>query len=149
MAQTTLNYPNNRNLFSTNYLESLVKENPEWKEDVTDAFNRVKKVYISRKENWNRMDESMLEMFLIRPILIDALGHRFVPQAKVELGARRPDYAFFENDGMLSEALEKKGIDDFYLKAVAVGDAKRWKTSLDKKVREPKVRSSSRTRASR
>ncbi|MBU4075506.1 MAG: N-6 DNA methylase, partial [Euryarchaeota archaeon] len=138
MAQTTLNYLNNRNLFSTHYLESLVKENPEWKEDVTDAFNRAKKLFNSRKESWSRMDESMLEMFLIRPILKDALGHHFVPQAKVELGARRPDYAFFENDGILSEALEKKGFDDFYLKAVAVGDAKSWKTSLDKKVKGAK-----------
>ncbi len=85
MAQTTLNYLNNRNLFSTHYLESLVKENPEWNEDVTDAFNLAKKLFNSRKESWNRMDESMLEMFLIRPILKDALGHHFVPQAKVEL----------------------------------------------------------------
>lgn len=138
MAQTTLNYLNNRNLFSTHYLESLVKENPEWKEDITDAFNQAKKLYNSRKESWSRMDESMLEMFLIRPILKEALGYHFVPQAKVELGARRPDYAFFENDGILSEAIEKKGIDDFYLKAVAVGDAKSWKTSLDKKVKGAK-----------
>ncbi len=138
MAQTTLNYLYNRNLFSTHYLESLVKENPEWKEDVTDSFDRAKKIYNSRKESWNRMDESMLEEFLIRPILKVALGHYFVPQAKVELGSRRPDYAFFENDAILNEALEKKGIDDLYLKAVAVGDAKSWKTSLDKKVKGAK-----------
>jgi len=56
----------------------------------------------------------------------------------VELGARRPDYAFFENDTILNEALEKKGIDDLYLKAIAVGDAKSWKTSLDKKVKGAK-----------
>lgn len=109
MAQTTLNYLNNMNLFSNHYLESLVKENPEWKEDIMDAFNRAKKLFNSRKERWNRMDESMLEEFLIRPILKEALGHHFVLQAKVELGARRPDYAFFENDGILNEVLEKKG----------------------------------------
>ncbi|GFO97948.1 hypothetical protein ig2599ANME_2159 [groundwater metagenome] len=34
--------------------------------------------------------------------------------------------------------MKKKGIDDFYLKAVAVGDAKSWKTSLDKKVKGAK-----------
>lgn len=138
MAQTTLNYLQNRNLFSTHYLESLIKENPEWNEDVIDAFNRAKKLYNSRKESWNRMDESMLEEFLIRPLLKEVLGHHFVPQAKVELGAKRPDYAFFENDVVLNEALGKKGIDDFYLKAIAVGDAKSWKTSLDKKVKGAK-----------
>jgi type I restriction-modification system DNA methylase subunit len=135
LAQTTLNYLNNRNLFSTHYLESLIKENPEWKEDVTDAFNRAKKLFNSRKESWSRMDESMLEMFLIRPILREVLGHHFVPQAKVEKSAKRPDYAFFESEIVLNEVLEKKGIDDLYLKAVAVGDAKSWKTSLDKKVK--------------
>lgn len=66
------------------------------------------------------MDESMLEEFLIRPLLKQVLGHHFVPQAKVELGAKRPDYAFFENDIHWKEALGKKGIDDFYLKARAV-----------------------------
>ena len=64
MAQTTLNYLQNRNLFSNHYLETLVKEKPEWKEEVTDAFNRAKKIYNSRTE-WNRMGESMLEEFLM------------------------------------------------------------------------------------
>ncbi len=116
----------------------LVKENPEWEEDVTEAFNRAKKLYDSRKESWSRMDESMLEEFLIRPFLKDVLGHHFVPQAKVEQGSKRPDYAFFENEADVTEAFEKKGIEDFYKKAVALGDAKSWKTSLDKKVKGAK-----------
>jgi len=58
LAQTTLNYLYNRNLFSNHYLESLVKENPGWNEDVTYSFDRAKKIYNSRKESWNRMDES-------------------------------------------------------------------------------------------
>ena len=59
-------------------------------------------------------------------------------KAKVELGAKRPDYAFFENEVTLNEVFEKKGIDDLYLKALALGDAKSWKTSLDKKAKEAK-----------
>jgi len=82
----------------------LVKENQEWKEEVTDAFNRAKKIYNSRTE-WNRMGESMLEEFLIRPIFKNVLGHHFVPQAKVEQNSKRPDYAFFENETDLNEAL--------------------------------------------
>ena len=82
MAQTTLNYLQNRNLFSNHYLETLIKEKPEW----------------------NRMGESMLEEFMIRPILNKVLGHHFVPQAKVEQNAKRPDYAFFENEIDLNEA---------------------------------------------
>ncbi len=138
MSQTTLNYLQNRNLFSTHYLESLIKENPEWNEDVTDTFNRAKKIYESRKESWNRMDESMLEEFLIRPILKNVLGHYYVPQVKVDQSAKRPDYAFFENENNQNEAFEKKGIEDSYQKAIALGDAKSWKTSLDKKAKEAK-----------
>lgn len=134
MAQTTLNYLQNRNLFSTHYLESLIYGNPEWNEDVKNAFNQAKKLYDSRK-SWSHMDESMLEEFLIRPLLKQVLGHHFIPQAKVELSAKRPDYAFFQNDVHLNEALVNKGTDDIYLKAIAVGDAKSWKTSLDKKVK--------------
>ncbi len=134
MAQTTLNYLQNRNLFSTYYLESLINDNPEWNEDVTDAFNRAKKIYNSRTE-WNRMGESMLEEFLIRPILKNVLGHYFIPQAKVELSSKRPDYAFFETENDLNEAFKNNGTDDFYLKATALGEAKSWKTSLDKKVK--------------
>ena len=50
------------------------------------------------------MGESMLEEFMIRPILNKVLGHHFVPQAKVEQNAKRPDYAFFENEIDLNEA---------------------------------------------
>ena len=133
MTQTTLNYLQNRNLFSNHYLESLIVDEPVWQEDVTEAFNRIKEIYHSRKDAWRNMDESMLEQFLIKPILEEVLGHHFIPQAKVEKGSRRPDYAFFENDDALSEALEKKGSDDLYLRAISVGDAKRWRVSLDKK----------------
>ena len=135
LAQTTLNYLQNRNLFSNHYLESLIKDSPEWNEDVSQAFAQAKEIYDSRRDSWKNLDESMLEQFLIKPILEEVLGHHYIPQAKVEKGSRRPDYAFFENDAALSEALENKETDDIYLKAIAVGDAKRWKVLLDKKVK--------------
>jgi len=135
LAQTTPNYLQNRNLFSNHYLGSLIKDIPEWNEDVDQAFARAKEIYDRRRDSWKNLDESMLEQFLIKPILEEVLGHHYIPQAKVEKGSRRPDYAFFENDAALSEALEHKGSDDLYLKAIAVGDAKRWKVLLDKKVK--------------
>jgi hypothetical protein len=104
LTQTTLNYLQNRNLFSNHYLESLIIDEPVWQEDVTEAFDRVKEIYSSRKDSWRNMDESMLEQFLIKPILEQVLGHHYIPQAKVEKGSRRPDYAFFENDTTLSES---------------------------------------------
>ena len=135
LAQTTLNHLQNRNLFSNHYLESFIKDSPEWNEDVGQAFARAKEIYERRRDSWKNIDESMLEQFLIKPILEEVLGHHYIPQAKVEKGSMRPDYAFFENDADLSEALENKETDDLYLKAIAVGDAKRWKVLLDKKVK--------------
>ena len=135
LAQTTLNHLQNRNLFSNHYLGSLIKDSPEWNEDVGQAFARAKEIYDRRRDSWKNLDESMLEQFLIKPILEEVLGHYYIPQAKVEKGSRRPDYAFFGNDAALSEALEHKESDDLYLKAIAVGDAKRWKVLLDKKVK--------------
>ena len=135
LAQLTLNYLQNRNLFSNHYLESLIKDSPEWNEDVGQAFALAKEIYDRRRDSWKKLDESMLEQFLIKPIFEEVLGHHYIPQAKVEKGSRRPDYAFFENDAALSEALEHKETDDLYLKAIAVGDAKRWKVLLDKKVK--------------
>jgi type I restriction-modification system DNA methylase subunit len=135
LAQTTLNHLQNRNLFSNHYLESLIKDSSEWNEDVGQAFVRAKEIYNRRRDSWKNLDESMLEQFLIKPILEEVLEHHYIPQAKVEKGSRRPDYAFFENDAALSEALEHKESDDLYLKAIAVGDAKRWKVLLDKKVK--------------
>ncbi len=46
--------------------------------------------------------------------------------------ARVPDYAFFSNDDSRDEAYQLQGTQDFYLKAIAVGDAKAWNISLDK-----------------
>ena len=135
MVQTTLTCLQNRNLFSNHYLESLIKVDPVWEEDVTEAFNQAKEIYNSRKESWKNMDEPMLEKFMVMPILEEVLGHYFIPQAKVGKGSRRPDYAFFENDNIRNEALEHKESEDLYLRAIAVGDAKRWRVSLDKKVK--------------
>jgi hypothetical protein len=73
LAQTTLNYLHNRNLFSNHYLESLIKDSPEWNNDVGQAFARAKEIYDRRRDSWKNLDESMLEQFLIKPILEDVL----------------------------------------------------------------------------
>ena len=135
MTQITLNYLQNRNLFSNHYLESLIQDDPLWNEDVTDAFNQAKKIYNTRKGSWKNINESMLEDFLIKPILKKVLGHYVIPQARVERGSRRPDYAFYESENDRTEAFENIESNDLYLKAMAVGDAKRWKISLDKKAK--------------
>jgi len=60
LAQTTLNHLQNRNLFSNHYLGLLIKDSPEWNEDVGQAFARAKEIYDSRRDSWKNLDESML-----------------------------------------------------------------------------------------
>jgi cysteinyl-tRNA synthetase len=72
LIQTTLNYLQNRNLFSNHYLESLIKDDPVWNDDVTDAFNQAKKIYNTRKGSWKNINESMLED-LNTPAVVDKL----------------------------------------------------------------------------
>ena len=134
MVQLSIDFLRNSNLFSTHYLESLIQQNPEWKDDyaVKEGFDTISKIYKHRKDQLPGLPEAQLEEYFIKPIL-KALGHHYGVQAKVDASAKRPDYAFFPDESALNEALDNQGKDDFYMKAVAIGDAKSWKTSLDKK----------------
>jgi hypothetical protein len=71
-----------------------------------------------------------LEENFIRPVL-RILGHYFGVQGKVAGKDRTPDYAFFLDQESLNLAEAHPG-EDYYRRAVAVGDAKSWKIPLDK-----------------
>jgi len=121
----------NSNLFSNHYLEKLVRISPEWREaDPSDAFRAIKELYERKARVLENYNESQLEENFIRPVL-RILGHHFGVQGKVSGKDRTPDYAFFPDQESLDEAEARPG-EDYYKKAVAVGDAKSWKISLDK-----------------
>ncbi|MEI6103765.1 MAG: N-6 DNA methylase [Methanothrix sp.] len=121
----------NSNLFSNHYLESLVKDNPEWREaEPEEAFARIKELYERKARVLENYNESQLEENFIRPVL-RILGHYFGVQGKVLGKDRTPDYAFYPDEPSREEA-EAHPADDYYRRAVAVGDAKSWKISLDK-----------------
>jgi hypothetical protein len=63
--------------------------------------------------------------------VLRALGHHFGVQGKVSGADRTPDYAFFPDVESLNQA-EACPREHYYRRAVAVGDAKSWKVSLDK-----------------
>jgi len=52
-------------------------------------------------------------------------------------GIRRPDYAFFSSPEVRQEAESHKGQPEFFRNALAIGDAKAWERSLDKRVKGP------------
>jgi type I restriction-modification system DNA methylase subunit len=128
---------NNSNLFSNHYLERLVMRTPEWEdvEELDRIYSEIKELLIRRLEVFKSYNEAQLENALIKPIL-SALGHHFEVQEKVAKGQHTPDYGFFPDKKTLNESHLNKA--DFYAKALAVGDAKRWTISLDKNQQKAK-----------
>lgn len=125
---------NNSNLFSNHYLGKLIQANPEWYEEagLEDVFQRISDLFQRKSKVLENYNESQLEENFIRPVL-RILGHFFGVQGKVQKRDRTPDYAFFPDQESLNEADASLGADDYYKRAVAVGDAKSWKVSLDKR----------------
>ncbi|MCX6677623.1 MAG: N-6 DNA methylase [Methanothrix sp.] len=123
----------NSNLFSNHYLESLVMDSAQWREadaDAAPAFSAINDLYLRKMRVLENYNESQLEENFIRPVL-RILGHYFGVQGKVLGKDRTPDYAFYPDEPSREEA-EAHPADDYYRRAVAVGDAKSWKISLDK-----------------
>jgi hypothetical protein len=116
--------------------------NPEWEGEeeeegevgLAEAFDEIKEALCTRINIVRRYSEAELEEFLIRPVFV-ILGHHFSLQQKVSRNQHFPDYGFFPDTRSLEEAYAQKetGTADFYREAIAVGDAKRWMVSLDKK----------------
>ena len=121
----------NSNLFSNHYLEKQVIDSAEWRETQPEqAFAEIKELYQRKARVLENYNESQLEENFIRPML-RILGHYFGVQGKVLGKDRTPDYAFFPDEQSREEAEAQPG-DDYYRRAVAVGDAKSWKIQLDK-----------------
>ncbi|TFH51595.1 MAG: class I SAM-dependent DNA methyltransferase, partial [Methanothrix sp.] len=121
----------NSNLFSNHYLERLVKDCAQWQEaEPEEAFAQIKELYERKARVLENYNESQLEENFIRPML-RILGHYFGVQGKVLGKDRTPDYAFFPDQKSQDQAEAQPG-EDYYRRAVAVGDAKSWKIQLDK-----------------
>jgi len=128
---------NNKNLFSTHYLDKRLKESEEWnkEEKARTAYDQIKKIHSEKKDRIQTYtgNEAQLEEDFIRPVL-RALSHVFGVQATIKKNAYRPDYGFFECKEDLDEAFKNKDSLGFYKGAIAVGDAKAWDKPLDKKL---------------
>ncbi|OPX80448.1 MAG: hypothetical protein A4E45_00068 [Methanosaeta sp. PtaB.Bin039] len=124
---------NNHGLFSNHYLETQIPKTSEWKENekAQIIFNKINEYYQQKREALAAYKEEQLEDNFIRPVLKE-LGHIFAIRGKVAESARVPDYAFFSSEGSRDEAYQFQGTQDFYQRAIAVGDAKAWNISLDK-----------------
>lgn len=125
---------NNSSLFSNHYLENMIQTTPEWSDDarLSQTYTRIKEILDRKGKNFERYVEADLEHNWIRPVF-DILGHHYGVQESLHNDPLKPDYAFFHDKETLDEAYAlEKGSEDFYKKAVAVGDAKAWNVLLDK-----------------
>jgi len=135
-VQTELQPLTNRDLFSNYYLENLLPETDTWQsvddEEIRKTFKNVKEIYEETKESFDSQSESSLQGWYIEPIL-EELGFVLASEETVERSGRQPDLALFKDKKALDEAFEKKDEDDFYKRAISLGEAKRWDRNLDKR----------------
>ena len=127
----------NRNLFSDHFLRIVLPGREAWEveqDKVKLAMQAVTNLYAGREDEWSSSNEAQLEDKLIR-LALQALGHHFEVQPSLPTAdtVSRPDYAFFRTDEERQRAKkEHEGEVEYFEKAIAIGDAKRWDRPLDK-----------------
>ncbi|MDP8241328.1 MAG: TaqI-like C-terminal specificity domain-containing protein [Candidatus Hatepunaea meridiana] len=136
---------NNHGLFADHYLEDLgrLRSLEEWNsaKGVGEAFQKILQMYNHNAVRFDdETNEPQTERDFIQPVLNILWsdkdeGDCYEVQAPIPNinGHRRPDWAFFRNPADRQNAEPQKGKLDYWKNIPALGDAKRWKASLDKK----------------
>jgi hypothetical protein len=123
----------NKGLFSDDYLKYRLTEPsqyPEWGEDVTQARERLRGLYESKKEYLDGLNEAQTENEFLDEAL-EVLGHAFVKQTRTRDGSR-PDYALFGDVSAKDAALRVQGDPTkLYATSLAVAEGKYWGRNLD------------------
>jgi len=135
---------NNSSLFTDYYLAELLKDDSFFQRSkgrAREAWEAIKAQYEKEKELLPEANEAETERRFIRPVL-NIVGYKDLyslqPPVPSPEGIRRPDFAFFASREDLEEAEKHlKGKPEYFAKALAVGDAKHWERSLDKKIKGP------------
>jgi len=131
MTQIAINSVNNKNLFSNYYLDNLIENIPEWKnDDHKDAFQRIKKIYNAESAFLETLNEKQLEQRFFGPIF-KILNHTVEVNESTKF-QEFPDYALFPNRESLDDAHRNKDFSSFYKNAYAIGEVKRWGIELDR-----------------
>ncbi|QSV54988.1 MAG: N-6 DNA methylase [Dolichospermum sp. UKL201] len=124
----------NKPLFSQHYLDYRIQECPEWQLDIKLDFEKLNKLYLSKKAILPTLNEAQTEDVFIKPVL-DILGFSNIPQV-VTRGkgrAERPDYALFANENERDIAYSLQSHETaFYNKVLVIAEAKYWERPLSK-----------------
>lgn len=124
----------NKPLFSSHYLEFYLPESPEWQLDPSPIFERLKSLYLAKKDLLPSLNEAQTEEEFIKPAL-EILGFSYIPQiiTKGKGRAERPDYALFADPAQKSAAYSEQNNESvFYRQVVAIAEAKYWERPLSK-----------------
>lgn len=131
MTQTSLTALRNNNLFSQYYLDTYLKQSPEWKkEDHVAVFEQIKTLYTREAAFLETLNEKQLEERFFKPVFT-LLGFEFEVTEKTR-SREFPDYAFFSDRKARDDAHKDKDQRDFFTNAIAIGEVKQWKIDLDK-----------------
>lgn len=132
-----LQFLNNQNLFSNNYLEHRLPVISLWKgqkEKVAGVFEAIKKSYEAAKAlKPVSGQEADLEDKFIRPAL-KALGYDYSVQPVTQRGykKKRPDYALFKDTNSLKAASsDKENLKKFFSQALTILESKYWGRRLN------------------
>jgi hypothetical protein len=124
----------NKPLFSQHYLDYRIQECPEWHLDIISDFEKLNKLYLSKKAILPTLNEAQTEDVFIKPVL-DILGFSNIPQV-VTRGkgrAERPDYALFANENERDIAYSFQNNETaFYGRVLVIAEAKYWERPLSK-----------------
>jgi hypothetical protein len=127
----------NRDLFSDHYLnaDDRLKALPQWRaaDGAQEKLRALSELYAQKAARFTeRTNEAQTERDVIRPAL-EILGHVFEVQEPIAGIGTRPDYAFFLSEQEKLDAAKHKGAAEFWRHPVALGDAKAWDASLDRR----------------
>ena len=128
----------NNGLFADHFLTHRLRELPEWESapNLDAVFQTVRDVWQSKGAGMSdATNEPQSEDDFIKPVL-SALWTRDCYQVQVTIpnsdGRGQPDYAIFTSQSARDGAESLKGQLGYWNDVAVVGDAKKWRDSLDK-----------------
>ena len=127
----------NRRLFSNYYLEELLPREAEFSSvdeaELQSAFSQIRDLW--KEDRLASLNEHQLRKHFLDKVL-EMLDWTVDVEPPTSYGewTRHPDYALFGSKKDLEAALQAPK-DDYFKKALCIGEAKRWGRPLDKKIK--------------
>ena len=126
----------NKGLFSNYYLDELLPKEEEFnipQSHVETAFEKIKSTW--DKTYLSSLSEPQLRKHFLDKVF-EILGWTIDVEPPTPSGewSKRPDYALFPTKSDLKTA-QKATKENYFNKALCIGEAKRWGRPLDKKLK--------------